>query len=116
MAAGSRGTRPPAVYGVLTVLAGLKDVVIAAIITHLPIVGGAGFLVMLLDAHWAMTGVQQHTGPTYGRHTPRSWLRPSLFYTPALCATVLRRGLAGGATTRGRKPYPGIATAKDRNP
>ena len=38
------------VYGVLTVLAGLM-VVIAAIITHLPIVGGAGFLVTVLGAH-----------------------------------------------------------------
>ncbi|WP_442854053.1 hypothetical protein [Arthrobacter sp. Leaf337] len=41
-----------AVYGVLTVLAGLM-VVIAVIITHLPIVGGAGFLVTVtvLGAH-----------------------------------------------------------------
>ena len=39
------------VCGALTVLAGLM-VVIAAIITHLPIVGGAGFLVR----SWAHTG------------------------------------------------------------
>lgn len=47
------------VYGVLTVLAGLA-VVIAGIITQMPIVGGAGFLLMIWGAQWALTGIQGH--------------------------------------------------------
>lgn len=49
------------VYGVLAILAGLT-VVVLGIRTQAPIVGGAGFLLMVLGANWTLTGFQRHHG------------------------------------------------------
>ncbi|WP_232223608.1 DUF3040 domain-containing protein [Arthrobacter sp. FB24] len=49
------------VYGVLIILAGFA-VVIAGIITQLPILGGTGFLIMVGGAHWFLMGLQWHPG------------------------------------------------------
>lgn len=63
-----------AVYATLTVLAGLA-VVIAGILTQLPLVGGAGFLMMVIGAHWALTGLEWHPGSKEGQ--PGSRERPT---------------------------------------
>lgn len=49
------------VYGTLTVLAGFA-LVIAGIVTKLPIAGATGFLIMVVGANWVLKGVPWHLG------------------------------------------------------
>ncbi|MET3368397.1 UNVERIFIED_CONTAM: Flp pilus assembly protein TadB [Jeotgalibacillus campisalis] len=49
---------PRTIYGVLAVLAGFT-VVIAGIMTQLPVVGVAGFLLMVAGASWFLSGLRK---------------------------------------------------------